>query len=62
MAVEQRDEPAGQFGPALAVARHVGGAQCPPQQSLAIQTFIAPREGDDPDPDRKPSETTTRTP
>jgi type II secretory pathway pseudopilin PulG len=29
------------------------------EHSLAIQTFVAPREGDDPDPDRKPPDTTT---
>lgn len=29
-------------------------------RSVALQTLIAAREGDDPDPDRKPPETTTR--
>ena len=30
------------------------------QQSVAVQTLIAAREGDDPDPDRKPTETPSR--
>jgi len=33
-----------------------GGAQ----QSISIDTLIAPREGDDPDPDRKPPDATQR--
>lgn len=35
-----------------------GGSGAP--QSLSLQTLIAPREGDDPDPDRKPTETPSR--
>lgn len=30
------------------------------EQSVVVQTLIAPREGDDPDPDRKPPETPSR--
>jgi type II secretory pathway pseudopilin PulG len=35
-----------------------GGSGAP--QSISLQTIIANREGDDPDPDRKPTETPSR--
>jgi Tfp pilus assembly protein PilV len=36
-----------------------GGAGGTPR-SVSLQTLVAPREGDDPDPDRKPTETPSR--
>lgn len=42
----------------VTISWFAGGSGAP--QSLSLQTIIANREGDDPDPDRKPTETPSR--
>jgi len=45
---------------AVSVAISWAGGGEGAQRTITIHTLIAPREGDDPDPDRKPPETTDR--
>lgn len=58
--VEIAPPAAGADGAAYAVSATITWRTSASTRSITVHTLIAPRSGDDPDPDRKPTETVTR--